>query len=915
MALAAGAFGLYAATQAQAAPNVGVAAAVNQDATGRPPGGGVRTLALGDNVIHNERIVTSGSGLVQILLVDGSSFTVGAGSDVVIDEFVYDPNGGAGKLAISFSKGAMRFVGGKISKNAGAVSVDTGIGTIGIRGGIANLSVDPGCTGGGCDRGILSLIFGDELTFAGHDGQRRRVFQTGYTMQIDGQGGASVRPTTAADLAPVQNQLASRPGQSGGAKNKPTNQTVADSPLTEQNSGQTPVPTPPLPVARPEPAGQTDPGQQVGNEAGSDIVRRDVEEKTQTATEAFRVLTVGETLSTVDGTVTAPGYQGLAGGPGHDDIASFRVTDAGYAGTIVNFGSLALPYPDGDFTLGQLGSMETGAGTADVYAFQNAGTFVYYWLHDTADVHDYAHLFAGVPTDWDALEAANAPDLVRTYALLPDAHQEISTGIVSAVPFLHQEVVEKLGAVLENGATPGILSVDRPDGGATRYLTGGLLISGQGVDQVSAVMLSADALRVDAAGERFLATPRRGGHRINALDLSISHRGGLYSVPGPQGNHFFGGSPDNFVLSSGLAALGDPDDGFFDSGNWRDGSTDPERYSQTLQVADFAASEEVSGLTRTTRVLHGYAAGMLEPQAGAYSDQDVLTPLRSTGPSDAVMRFDADSSSVGASFRLFDVADLNTVVSGFTAVMGSGVDGSGGRRSAFVDDDRYGGTVYGAQDPQTGEFASVTTQLDGGSTVATNRSQPSAYFFNDGLMSQSDFVPASVTLCECAFLEWGWWGARMANSDEATFRRDYLHLGSWVQGDVVRADELPLTGTASYTGHAVGNVARQTAGGVAQYAAAGNFGMTWDFGARTGSMTISEFDGMAFSGTMNAPPASSALNGFDGGLTGSGLTGSANGSFVRGPQSVAQGVIGAFDMHGGGVRAAGTFMGERPLLP
>ena len=91
-------------------------------------------LNIGKSIFFNERINTTTSGLVQVLLVDGSTFTVGPGSDLVIDKFVYDQKKGTGQIAASFSKGVMRFVGGKISKNDNAVSIKTPAGAIAVRG-------------------------------------------------------------------------------------------------------------------------------------------------------------------------------------------------------------------------------------------------------------------------------------------------------------------------------------------------------------------------------------------------------------------------------------------------------------------------------------------------------------------------------------------------------------------------------------------------------------------------------------------------------------------------------------------------------------------------------------------------------------------------------------------------------------
>ena len=54
---------------------------------------------------------------MQVLLVDGSTFSVEPGSDLVIDKFVYDPKKGTGEITASFSKGVMRFVAGYIGPN------------------------------------------------------------------------------------------------------------------------------------------------------------------------------------------------------------------------------------------------------------------------------------------------------------------------------------------------------------------------------------------------------------------------------------------------------------------------------------------------------------------------------------------------------------------------------------------------------------------------------------------------------------------------------------------------------------------------------------------------------------------------------------------------------------------------------
>src|SRR5262249_34143605 len=112
-ALAIAAAMLTASPGTEAADKVGVNSAVNPDAQGTPPGGSARRLVLGQDVVHNEHIVTDTGGQTQILFVDGSSMAVGPNSDLTVDEFVYDPSGGKGKLAMSAARGVLRYVGGE----------------------------------------------------------------------------------------------------------------------------------------------------------------------------------------------------------------------------------------------------------------------------------------------------------------------------------------------------------------------------------------------------------------------------------------------------------------------------------------------------------------------------------------------------------------------------------------------------------------------------------------------------------------------------------------------------------------------------------------------------------------------------------------------------------------------------------
>jgi len=197
---------LMAPEAAEAADRVGVAAAVTPQATSKPQGGATKTLKIGKSVFYNERITTSSFGVVQVLLVDGSTFTVGPQSDLVIDKFVYDPHSGTGELAATFSKGALRFVGGKLSKKAPGVKVKTPAGELTVRGGIFQGIVR------NSNQAVFAFVFGESLSLS-RAGRRYTLRETGNLFAIGKPGAPVLRQTTATDTNLI---LAAVSGQSFG---------------------------------------------------------------------------------------------------------------------------------------------------------------------------------------------------------------------------------------------------------------------------------------------------------------------------------------------------------------------------------------------------------------------------------------------------------------------------------------------------------------------------------------------------------------------------------------------------------------------------------------------------------------------------------------------------------------------------
>jgi len=115
-------------TASNAQTRIGTANSVKPEASGSIAG----TLAAGSGVHASETVRTGSSGQAGLRFIDNSNLTVGPGSQVKLDKFVYDPNKGTGGVAIEASRGAFRYVTG--SQNQGSVKIKTPSGTLGIRG-------------------------------------------------------------------------------------------------------------------------------------------------------------------------------------------------------------------------------------------------------------------------------------------------------------------------------------------------------------------------------------------------------------------------------------------------------------------------------------------------------------------------------------------------------------------------------------------------------------------------------------------------------------------------------------------------------------------------------------------------------------------------------------------------------------
>ncbi len=160
------------------AQEVGTATAVNPLSQRTSPGGETSALTVGARIVHKERIQTSAQGSTQLLFLDKSSMSIGPNANIVIDDYVYNPNERSGHMAASLTKGALRFVGGELS-HQGDTTITTPVAVIGIRGGTATVDV----TGNGVR--VINLN-GNLKVF--YQGGVQSIWKNGWALTINNDG-------------------------------------------------------------------------------------------------------------------------------------------------------------------------------------------------------------------------------------------------------------------------------------------------------------------------------------------------------------------------------------------------------------------------------------------------------------------------------------------------------------------------------------------------------------------------------------------------------------------------------------------------------------------------------------------------------------------------------------------------------
>jgi hypothetical protein len=257
----------------------------------------------------------------------------------------------------------------------------------------------------------------------------------------------------------------------------------------------------------------------------------------------------------------------------------------------------------------------------------------------------------------------------------------------------------------------------------------------------------------------------------------------------------------------------------------------------------------------------------------------------------------------------------------FGSLNGNGLTGLNGARGTYVSPSNFAArdaAVYAG-----GANIPVSVRSDGlspASTVGYANQQlvtaASVGANTSAFLSSISTNAAGVQPCACESTQWGFWSAfnGATNSSGQLAFEDQGVLLLWVGGVATTAGALPTTGMATYTGHAIANIA--VPGSITSYLAAGGFSNTVNFGTRTGAVTINGLDATNYAGTVALTPKTAL---FGGALTGStgGRTATLAGSFFQGGPTNSTPLYGEMGgsliLNGtGGYLGSGIFAARKP---
>ena len=204
----------------------------------------------GDQVFQDEWVRTAAESLAQLALRDETNVSLGPSSQVKLDRFVFDGSGStAKKVLLDATKGTFRFFSGNSPHDA--YQVTTPQATIGVRGTVYDVEIEPGRTRVVLQEGAVHVCVRNtrlctDLTEIGTQRRRRREGHFGAVAA--GPEDLGLRRSVRAALAPAVRSNDDRRARSFGGQDADATRRIAaargaEAPRADQD-GETAGPAP-----------------------------------------------------------------------------------------------------------------------------------------------------------------------------------------------------------------------------------------------------------------------------------------------------------------------------------------------------------------------------------------------------------------------------------------------------------------------------------------------------------------------------------------------------------------------------------------------------------------------------------------------------------------------------------------------
>ena len=491
------------------------------------------------------------------------------------------------------------------------------------------------------------------------------------------------------------------------------------------------------------------------------------------------------------------------------------------------------------------------------------------------------------------------PTLAQTYAMVTSGPYSTTGGGASPVPYLTGAFAGSGGFTVSPilGYRAGGLNAAGAPNTTSRQFQAGLSLTGKGASQNATLFVMTSAL----SNAPNIGFTQAGGF----TGVTMRNQAGWYGLAGGAVSSATPTSSPNtvptnnglpiasFALNNATADLLAGTVSNSQSSNFVQTGTAKYRFNPVT-----VGAAATSANNHPTLTLNGYVGGVMTTATGGvrgapsgFTKPYVITNL--TGQPGDVGIFLPGSSSEMLAF--FNVGSLNPPTGGmasssylFGSLNGNGQNGLNGARGTYVNPSNF--AARDAAVFANGTNIPVSLRSDGKSPLAPVGYANQLLVTSDSVgANTSAFLTsissAAVTRCACESTKWGFWSAfnGSANTSGQIAFEDQGVLLLWVGGVPTTLGSLPTAGMATYTGHAIANIANGTGG--LTYLAAGTFSAAVNFGARNGAINIGGLDGTSYAGTATWVPGTTTFATAGGSpLLGNsgGRTAALNGSFFRG---------------------------------